>query len=167
MTTKIVIPKEAMNKVRVKIHIALDATSHQDSVSTKIMGLNRLIRGWCQYYQYTSKASSQFLQLEYGLFWEMAHWLGRKFKLPMPEVMKRFCQKGITFGEYRLLKPTEFPSLQYRQRFFKPNPYLIQERKLDREKLPVESYWTGYEARPGMADLRPYILERDEYMCQI
>jgi group II intron reverse transcriptase/maturase len=167
ITTKIVIPDEAMDKIRVKIHTALDPSSHQDSVNSKIIGLNGLIRGWCQYYQYTSKASTQFSQLGHELFWEMGHWLGRKFKLTMPEVMRRFNQNGFTSGEYRLLKPTEFPSLRYQQRFFKPNPYLTQKRVLSRENLPVESYWTGYEARPGMADLRPLILERDEHICQI
>jgi RNA-directed DNA polymerase len=166
ITTKIVIPDEAMDKVRVKIQIALSPTSHQDSVNTKITGLNRLIRGWCQYYQYTSKASTQFSKLEHELFWEMAHWLGRKFKIAMSEVMQRFNQDGFTSGKYRLLKPTEFPSLRYQQRFFKPNPYLMQNRVLSRENLPVESYWNGHEARPGMADLRPLILERDEGVCQ-
>jgi 5-methylcytosine-specific restriction endonuclease McrA len=28
------------------------------------------------------------------------------------------------------------------------------------------AYWTGYESRPGMADLRPRIMERDGYTCQ-
>jgi RNA-directed DNA polymerase len=166
ITTKIVIPDEAMDKVRGKIRIALSPTSHQDSVNTKITGLNRLIRGWCQYDQYTSKASTQFSKLENELFWEMAHWLGRKFKIAMSEVMQRFNQNGITSGKYRLLTPTEFPSLRYPQRFFKPNPYLTQERVLSRENLPVESYWSGYEARPGMADLLPLIRERDEGVCQ-
>jgi RNA-directed DNA polymerase len=166
ITTKIVIPDEAMDKVRVKVRIALSPTSHQDSVSPKITGLNRLIRGWCQYYQYTSKVSTQFSKLEQELFWEMAHWLGRKFKIAMSEVMRRFNQDGFTSGKYRLLKPTEFPSLRYRQRFFKPNPYLMQKRVLSRENLPVESYWSGYEARPGMADLLPLIRERDEGVCQ-
>jgi RNA-directed DNA polymerase len=166
ITTKIVIPDEAMDKVWVKIRIALSPASHQDSVNTKITGLNRLIRGWCQYYQYTSKASTQFSRLEQELFWEMAHWLGRKFKIAMPEVIRRFNQNGFTSGTHRLLKPTEFPSLRYQQRFFKPNPYLMQNRVLSRENLPVESYWTGYEARPGMADLLPLILERDEGVCQ-
>jgi RNA-directed DNA polymerase len=166
ITTKIVIPDEAMDKVRVKIRIALSPTSHQDSVNTKITGLNRLIRGWCQYYQYTSKASTQFSKLDNELFWEMAHWLGRKFKIAMPEVMRRFNQDGFASGKYRLLKPTEFPSRRYQERFFKPNPYLTQKRVLSRENLPVESYWSGYEARPGMADLLPLILERDEGVCQ-
>lgn len=45
ITPKLVIPEEAMDKVRVKIRIALAPTSHQDSVNTKITGLTRLIRG--------------------------------------------------------------------------------------------------------------------------
>ena len=168
ITTKIVIPKEAMEKVKAKIKMALPPSSHQDSVNAKIIGLNRLIRGWCQYYQYTSKAVSQFHQLERPLFWETAHWLGRKFKISMPEVMHRFRQGNtLAQGNHSLLRPTEFSSLQYRQRFFKPNPYLTQVRKLEREELPKETYWTGYEARPGMADLRPLSRERDEYTCQI
>jgi 5-methylcytosine-specific restriction endonuclease McrA len=102
------------------------------------------------------------------LYWEMAHWLGRKFKIKMPVVMQRF-KRGNTFASknHCLTRPTEFPSLQYRQRFFKPNPYLTQQRKLEREELPIETYWTGYEVRPGMADIRPLVLERDEYTCQI
>ena len=85
----------------------------------------------------------------------------------MPVVMQRFCCDN-TFVTRKLApsRPTEFSTLQYKQRFLKPNPYLTQEKRLDREELPNESYWTGYEARPGMADLRPLILERDEYICQ-
>lgn len=168
MTVKIVIPDEAMEKMKAKLKLALSPSSHQDSTNTKIIGLNSLIRGWCQYYQYTSKASSQFHELGHELYWEMAHWLGRKFKVSMPDVMRRF-KRDSTFasGERRLLPPTEFPSNQYRQRFFKPNPYLTRERTLERESLPLETFWTGYEARPGMADLRPLIRERDEYTCQL
>jgi Group II intron, maturase-specific domain len=68
ITTKIVIPQEALDKARLKVKLALSSSTHQDSVTTKIVGLNRLIRGWCQYYQYTSKASSQFSKLEKELF---------------------------------------------------------------------------------------------------
>jgi group II intron reverse transcriptase/maturase len=167
MKTKVVIPKEAMDKINQKMGLVLAIGSHQDSVASKILALNRLIGGWCRYYQYTSQASSQFAKLEYMLFWGMAHWLGRKFKINMPEVMRRFNQEGIKSGKDRLLKPTEFSTRQYKQRFLKPNPYLTQETRLEREVLPNESYWTGYEARPGMADLRPRVLERDEYICQL
>jgi RNA-directed DNA polymerase len=168
MTTKVVIPQEAMDKVRGKIRLSLGAGWHQDSANAKIQAMNRLIRGWCQYYQYTSRASNQFHRLDYDLFWPMAHWLGRKFKLSMPEVMIRFkTGKNFATKNCILLRPVDFPPLQYRQRFFKPNPYLTAQRLLTREDLPSETYWTGYESRPGMADLRPLIAERDEYRCQL
>jgi 5-methylcytosine-specific restriction endonuclease McrA len=167
MTTKVVIPQEAGDKIKMKFDLALTPASHQDSVGYKILALNRLIGGWCRYYQYTSRASTQFNKLEHVLFWRMAHWLGRKFKVTMPTVMKRF-RRNNTFVTPRavLTRPTEFPTRRYRQSFRKPHLYLTQEKKLEREELPYETYWTGYEARPGMADLRPVILERDECTCQ-
>ena len=166
MTTKVTIPEEAMDKIKYKIDRVL--ASDQDSVASKILALNRLIGGWCRYYQYTSRAGIQFNKLEYHQFWCMAHWLGKKFRLSMPAVMQRFNRgRGITTEKHRLLQPTEFRTLQYKQRFLKPNPYLTQDKRLEREELPNETYWTGYEARPGMADLRPLILERDEYICQL
>jgi hypothetical protein len=102
------------------------------------------------------------------LFWGTAHWLGRQFQLNMPAVMQRFREGNtLTSQKRRLTLAREVPTLQYRERFIKPNPYLTQDKKLGREELPNESYWTGHEARPGMADLRPLILERDEYTCKL
>jgi RNA-directed DNA polymerase len=165
--TKVIIPQEAMDKINVKVGLALAPSSHQDSVASKIRALNRLIGGWCRYYQYTSQASTQFSKVGYMLFWRTAHWLGRKFQIKMPAVMQRFCRDN-TFVTQKLAlsRPAGFSTLQYKQRFLKPNPYLTQDKRLEREELPNESYWTGHEARPGMADLRPLILERDEYICQ-
>lgn len=167
MKTKVTIPKEALDKINHMVAITLAPASHVHSIDTKILALNRLVSGWCRYYQYTSKASTQFNQLDYLVFWRMAHWLGRKFQLPIPGVLRKFCtDKRFVGQKQQLVRATEFPTLQYKQRFLKPNPYLVQEKRLERETLPNETYWTGYEARPGMADLRPLILERDEYTCQ-
>jgi RNA-directed DNA polymerase len=168
MKTKVTIPREAMDKIKRKLDLALVPSSSQDSMATKILALNRLIGGWCRYYQYTSRTAAQFGNVEHHAFWCMAHWLGRKYQLTMPVVLQRFRDDGhFVTGSLRLLRPTDFPPLQYKQRFLKPNPYIMQKRNLDREELPVETYWTGYEARPGMGDLRPLILERDEQTCQV
>jgi hypothetical protein len=167
MTTKMVIPAEAMKKIKTTLDHILAHPSHQDSVNAKIWALNSRLGGWCRYYQYTSKAATQFSELEHDLFWKMAHWLGRKFKMHRPAVMRRFHTTGrFATPEASLIKPTELKSLQYRDRFSKPNPYLTCGKKLSREALLEETYWTGYEPRPGMADLRPQILERDQYTCQ-
>jgi hypothetical protein len=165
--TKVTIPKEAMDRVQDKIELARAPGTHTDSVIAKILAMNRLIGGWCRYYQYTGKARSQFSKLAHTLFRCMAHWFGRQSQWSMPEVMRGFSRnKTFVTGNYRLLAPTEVSTLHSKQRFLKPNPYLTEARQLSRENLPIEPYGTGYEARPGMADLRPAIRERDACTCQ-
>ncbi len=167
MKTKVDIPYEAIDRVLGKLSHATDKTSHQDSLNTKIQAMNRIIGGWCRYYQYTSKANSTFSKIENESFWLLAHWIGRKFKVQMPAVMRRYNQ-GNRFGtkEYQLIKAyREFPTLHYKKRFLKPNPYTIQE-VIQREEFPEETLWTGWEVRPGMADLKPLVLTRDEFQCQ-
>jgi len=167
MGTQILIPSEAVEKVINKITATTNKTSSEDSVNNNILALNRIIGGWCRYYQYTGKASSTFHKVENKAFWLMCHWIGRKYKRSMPEVIRRYNQgTGIGTKEYQLTKAhRDFPTLHYTKRFLKPNPYTTQE-KIQREELQTETYWKGHEIRPGMADLRPLILERDEYICQ-
>jgi hypothetical protein len=164
---KVTIPPQAIAKLREKIRRMTDRSTHQDAVNTKIQALNQRFGGWCRYYQYTSKARTQFHPLSQLIFWAMAHGLGRKCQLTMPAVMKRFY-RGLSLGtaECHLLTHRDFPTRRYTQRFLKPNPYTMQDRRLTREELPHETYWPGDEARPGLADLRPLILERDAYRCQ-
>jgi hypothetical protein len=165
--TKVLIPNEAVGKLRSKIKAATAPTTHQDSANSKILALNRITGGWCRYYQYTSRANAIFAKMEYKTFWEMSHWLGRKFRLSMPQVMRRYRQGNtLATPQYRLKPATEFSTLAYRKRFLKPNPYTMQDKVL-REELPQDTYWTGHEPRPGMSDLRPIILERDGFTCQM
>lgn len=169
MVTKILIPKEAMEDVCDKIKRATTARTHQDSVNSKILALNRIIGGWCRYYQYTSKATSHYKSVSYQLFWRTAQWLGRKYRCSMPEVFTRY-RRGNTLStkEQKLVMPVaDIGTKIYRSKVFKPNPYTSQERPLEREPLEDDYYWTGYERRPGMRDLRPLILKRDNYICQM
>jgi group II intron reverse transcriptase/maturase len=109
ITTKVLIPPEAFQQCREKISTITDASTHEHSVTTKILAINRIIGGWCRYYQYCTSASTTFGKLEYHVFWSMAHWLGRKFQLTMPQVMtglwrffavlRWFTQKTLQDGE--------------------------------------------------------------------
>jgi RNA-directed DNA polymerase len=165
ITTKVDIPKAAIERIRTKIRKITDKSTHNDSVNAKIMALNRVLRGWSQYYQYTSKAGLRFNRVSHLTFWRFAHWLGRKFKLKMTQVMRQYRQEhSLGVGKYTLIKlPTK--ARHYQKAFLKPNPYLESDG-ICREKLPTETYWTGCEIRPGWLDLRPLVLERDDYLCQ-
>jgi group II intron reverse transcriptase/maturase len=167
MTTKVLISDKGRDKHLKAIQAATSPGTHQDSVILKIAALNRIIAGWCRYYQYTSKAAVQFGKLDYRTFWHMAHWLGRKFKLSMPQVMARFRTNGyLSEGDVTLLKHAAFPTTQYKQRFLKPNPYTKQEI-IAREELPDEDPWIGFEDRPGWADLKRQAQERDNWTCRV
>jgi hypothetical protein len=167
--TRITIPQEALLNIRDKIKRATNPSTHGDSIYTKILALNRIIGGWCRYYQYTSKANKQFSELNHFLFWRMAHWLGRKFKLSMPQVMKQFMRNNTFMTEdYRLSLPSDYKTRRYTQKPFKPNPYAKMEYEIERkyDKYPEELVWTGIESRPSWADLRLTTIKRDEYTCQ-
>jgi RNA-directed DNA polymerase len=163
---KVRIPDTALQRVSQKITRVLAPATCQDSVRTKIVALNRIIRGWGQYYQSTSSPGVYFHRLNYRVFWQMAHWLGRKFKLSMPRVMRRFLQHN-SFGtkSVRLLLPSEVPTQWYRLRPL-PNPYLCPhpQRSVEQHVLPDE-VWTGAETRPGTADLREVVYRRDRGRC--
>ena len=92
---RIRIPANAVEKVRRKMQAALAPETHRDSVRARILGLNSIVGGWCRDYQTTSSPAYYFDKLANELFLGMAHWLGRKYELSMPQVMRRF-RKGNT-----------------------------------------------------------------------
>jgi RNA-directed DNA polymerase len=161
MGVKTTISDKSMKKHLDKIREATSPSTRQDSLETKILALNRIIAGWCRYFQYTSMVGVQFGRLEYETFWLMAHWLGRKFKLSMSEVMCQY-KTALTVA---LKGHRGFKARKYTERFVKPNPYTA-EHGFDREELPDTNPWIGTEDRPGAADLRLVVLERDGYKCR-
>src|SRR5438270_12738471 len=54
MVPKVTIPESAIQKFRYKIREILAPNTAEEAISAKIMALNSLIRGWCQYYRCTS-----------------------------------------------------------------------------------------------------------------
>jgi RNA-directed DNA polymerase len=113
MKTKVLISKKGMEKHLEVLQVATSPSTREDSITLKIKALNRIIAGWCRYYQYTSKAFIQFSELENKTFWLMARWLGRKFQLTMPCVMAQFRKaSGLGEGEITLTRHTAFPTCE-------------------------------------------------------
>jgi RNA-directed DNA polymerase len=165
---RIRIPARAMEKVRGKIRAALAPDTHEDSVRTKILGLNRIIGGWCRYYQTTSSPRAYFEKLGNEAFWLMTHWLGRKYQMSIPRVMKAY-RKGNTFGisQVTLQMPSDFKAKRHRLRTI-TNPYTSGTNELLREDVDsLEEEWTGTEERKGQADQKEVVYQRDEGLCGI
>lgn len=164
MTTKVDVPLAAQRRIRAKL-AAVFGGDYGASVTTKFQAANRTIGGWCRYYQYCSNVAKPFSNLEYVTFWLAAHWLGRKYRLSMPTVMKRFRQDdGLGVGDTRLLMASAFKAKSYRERYLKPNPYLSGD-DLTREARFDEATWLGQEARPGQQDAKRLLLAEAGPRC--
>jgi len=168
MVTKFTIPDKAVGKHLGTLKATLAQATHDESLTNKFKAVNRIIKGWCGYYQYTTRATSQFRKIGYRAFWLAARWLGRKFRLSIPRVLRRF-QRGGGLGDHEvvMLLHQNFKHKLYTKPFVKPNPYTTQEG-IVREELLDDDPWRGQEGmRAGWADIRRQAMERDHYTCRI
>jgi RNA-directed DNA polymerase len=168
LAPRIRIPEKAVEKVRKKIQSALAPGTQKDSVQLKILALNRIIGGWCRYYQTTSSPSYYFNGLNKVLFEAMAHWLGRKYRTRISRAMQKF-RKGNTFGTDRitLQMPLEFKAKRHRLRAI-GNPYTAEDTQIQRENLDgLGEEWEGTERRKGQEDCQEVVYQRDKGLCGI
>jgi RNA-directed DNA polymerase len=167
MVPKVLIPDSATTKFRYKIRGMLAPSTVNDSLQAKIEALNRVIRGWCQYYRATSSPGKTFSTLHHELFWDMAHWLGRKYKISMPEVMRRY-RIGNTFGTktIQLVMPTTFTAKRLRTKSWH-NPYTEKEAIIREKLLAYDTLWTGKEDRPGWSDRREEVILTKGTTCYV
>lgn len=168
---KFLIPQEAKGKLRQTIQRITVHAAAKHSVHAKIHALNRHLRGWANYYRYAYNAARVFAKLDSCAFWQMAHWLGRKYQCSMPNVMRQFKRSVdgvITLGtdQTAVVRMGKIGSRSLQARCF-DNPYELRQAQLIREVLfDAEHKWLGNERRPGMADLRILVLRRDQWTCQ-
>jgi 5-methylcytosine-specific restriction endonuclease McrA len=165
MVPWVAIPDEAIKKFKHKVRGILAPQTSKEACRAKVIALNSLIRGWCQYYCCTNSASREFNKLGPEVYWGLAHWLGRKYKIAMPEVMRRY-QGGHTLKTktWTLVMPDDIKAKKRRQRTWH-NPYTEPEKveeekdRLKRERLfSYEHIWNGTQDRKGQMDLREELL---------
>ena len=159
---KIRIPHEAYKRIKHKVSEALAPATCSYSLKIKIQQLNRVIGGWCRYYQYTSSPKYYFSHLGYDVWWGMAHWLGRKYKCSIPKVCKKFLvNKHFATKTSKLTMPHEYKTKRYPLKAFPINPYLVTSIELKREELfSLEDIWTISETIAGQADRKDEVFTR-------
>ena len=164
---KILIPTEAERTIRAKIRAILAPHTYGASANAKIHALNKLLRGWCEYYRTVSSPTRGFRRLQQVVYWAMVHWLGRKYRLAIPGVLRKFRKAGFLGTKTQtLLKPSAITGKRHRIGP-RTNPYTCPDSRLVREETPpLDRAWSGQEMRPGAWDLRDQILERDDHTCQ-
>ena len=167
MVPKVLIPQETIKQFQYKVRGMLAPNTTNEPLSARIIALNRLIRGWCEYYRSTSSPQWGFREVERKLFWDMAHWLGKKYKVNIPTVLQKYM-KGNTFGTKAtsLVLPTTYKAKRYMAKTWH-NPYTEKEA-IRREKIiAYESLWIGHEDRDGYMDLREEVIHLKGTTCYL
>ncbi len=150
MVPKVLVPEKAINRFRLKVREMLAPSTTKESTGLKIQRLNWLTRGWCEYYRSTSSPSWAFRQIDTELFWDFAHWLGRKYESNMPAIMQRF-RKDNTFGTktIKLVMPTEYKAKRLMAKTWH-NPYTEKDEvKKEKERIKRESLFSYDNIRRG------------------
>jgi len=158
MAPRVLIPDNAIKKFRHKIReITAPSTSHE-AIKAKIMAINSVTRGWCNYYRCTSSPSRIFSKLNPEVYWGMAHWLGRKYKKSIPAVMKKF-KKVNTFGtsSIQLVMPDDIKAKKRLVRAWH-NPYTAKEQIVREKLLSLQDLWSGNENRLEWIDRREEVI---------
>jgi 5-methylcytosine-specific restriction endonuclease McrA len=157
LVPRIRIPRSAQKRLLAKMMRMLAPNTHEDAITAKLAALNKVIGGWCRYYQHSSGPARTFGRLSDRIFWLVAHWIGRKYQLSIAKVMRRFYRNN-TFQttSMTLVLPQQYKPKQYKLSV-KPNPY-TQNIAIEREDLPqLETVWMGESNRN--ADLRAELRE--------
>jgi RNA-directed DNA polymerase len=167
MVPKVSIPDSAIKKYRHKVREILAPSSTKESTNIKIMMLNRLTRGWCQYYRITHRTDRGFNSLRKELFDDMTHWLGRKYKISKPEIIRRF-RKSNTFGtdNITLIMPTEYLSKKLWLRTWH-NPYTGTEGIEREEFFSYDKFYSRSEQRQGWGDVKEEVFLTKGTTCAI
>jgi RNA-directed DNA polymerase len=171
ITPKVLIPDSAIKRFKQSVRRILDPHTTNEATTAKIDAVNRLTRGWCQYYRNTSSPSNIFGKLRPELFWEMAHWLGRKYKISMPKVMERYkgtvdSSTTLKTKTIALVMPTEYKARKLLAKTWH-NPYTAKEAIVREEFLWYESLWSGQEDREGRGDLREEVILLKGTICAL
>src|SRR5712664_2214808 len=122
---------------------ALDWDSNRSSNSLIRKRLQTIVSNPLPLKSRRMSPSLVFQKLSNELYWQMAHWLGKKYDLSMPKVMQRFkADRSFGTKSRKLVRPDEYKA---KKRLIKTwhNPYTEKE-EVEREKdwIKRESLFT-------------------------
>ncbi len=168
--------KASVMKVKHKIKQMTASNTTLASARDKIEALNRLLRGWANYYRH-SCASQTFSYIGSFAFQRMERWLRRKTRLRVKRVYREYYQRhegyltwvseGVAL--YPLGQLTRIRYVRYRHR---PNPYLDPrweaELPYHLTPYPGKRNWQGYNSYgEEWPIIRKQARERDGQQCQV
>jgi RNA-directed DNA polymerase len=174
--------KKSIAKFKLKIKALTKRNTTLQAPDTRFKSLNRVIRGWGNYYQHVS-ASEDKVMLDWWINQRVLIWLKNKHKgKGVRWILRKYKLRETTGGRYRwnfgspstnghlvwIAKLTDIPKLKYYRRKL-GNPYLSEEFTLgipEAETPFLEPYVVNIPTKMlEWEEARRLVLERDGYQC--
>jgi hypothetical protein len=93
------IPRNAIHKLLQEVK-HLCQFHHMDEADV-FLAVNRVVRGWMNYYRYATGPQRTFSTVAYRVFWHVCHYLARKHRTSIPAVLKRYATAVTKGGRTR------------------------------------------------------------------
>jgi RNA-directed DNA polymerase len=160
------------NVARYKDKIRSMLSSTQGDVVNKIRALNRVIKGWGNYYRHV-QSSHQRKMLEHWTYWAVWRWLRRKHDLGAKALYARFQTKtpsGKSYLGYKGVYLFDMTRIKFEKYIAHPSqsPYLLDEASLtiqDEQPIALEM-WDGTSSQNSYAIHRQDLLAIYGQTCQ-
>jgi 5-methylcytosine-specific restriction endonuclease McrA len=96
---KLDIPRQTQTELLTKVSRL--ARLHQIDEADLILQVNALVRGWMEYYKYASAPHRTFSRLLSKVWWLVSHYLARKHKTTIPQVLRKHAVTVTKNGRTR------------------------------------------------------------------
>ena len=133
------IPKEKAQSFIAKLTKELSGNYSMSKIDM-VDRINRKLKGWARFYQFTDNTAMVYKKVDRGVFWKLGHWLARKYRYRMKPLMQKWCKypaRGkaktwVLFGKTdngclcgaSLFRLVSSPRKLFRFRVPECNPYL-------------------------------------------
>lgn len=174
--------KKNIQRYKDRVRDILDRRHYSQSETTTLMALNRITRGWGNYYRYVN-ASNDFNTLDWFLVSRTSQWLRRRHKyLGAKAYRQRFTSGNlrnirVKVGDekVRLFHPTEIEVKRYPRGWRRIANTFLDGRvtsnlseHLDYTPVgqgPLINRWNGQESRAGQYDKKLRQEAKDQHRC--
>ena len=164
LVSKIKVSQKAISNIRLRLNEATRYRPSQEDIDSRIDRVSSVIRGWSNYYKISHDFSAMTGRLDHLAHWAMVKAISRKNDISTGKVHRKFYHKGrigVTAKKTLVRFSDTKMSLNYEgPRAYEPGKGIYLE---DHE---WEADFLTRQIRPGQADLKLQILERDGDQCR-
>lgn len=161
---KIKIGDKALKAVRQRLDNALRYRPQQESISLRVARAGMVIRGWAQYFRIACDVYRRSSYLDNYALWAAVKAACRKFDISTGQCFKRYYRRGY-FVVSRDCRLDKFREVSLKHDYRRPMQYKPGEGIYREDDLLEAPKFLTERLRPGAADTRVYVIQRDNYTC--